>query len=93
MTVDQAIDRLTGFKKYLTAGNPIWDTNECEEAFDLAIEYMRSDSKEWIMHQYGGSITCGHCGESFKKIPILGWDLRWQYCPICGGRNKWKLEF
>jgi hypothetical protein len=45
MTNDKAIERLKAFRDYLCGGNPIWDVDECREAFDIALAAME---QKWI---------------------------------------------
>ena len=45
MTNDKAIERLKAFQDYLCGGNPIWDVDECREAFDIALAAME---QQWI---------------------------------------------
>lgn len=40
MSRDEAIKKMKAVKAYMTAGNPIWDTEEMAEAFDAAIEAL-----------------------------------------------------
>lgn len=40
MKTEKAIERIKAFRNYLCSGNPIWDVNECKEAFDMAIAAM-----------------------------------------------------
>lgn len=40
MTNDKAIERIKAFRDYLCGGNPIWDVDECREAFDIALAAM-----------------------------------------------------
>ena len=40
MKTEKAIERIKAFRDYLCAGNPIWDVEECKEAFDIAIAAM-----------------------------------------------------
>lgn len=37
MTFKEAYDIVQEVKKYMTAGNPIWDVKKMEEAFDRAL--------------------------------------------------------
>lgn len=41
----EAIERIKAFRDYLCGGNPIWDVDECKEAFDMAIAAM---GQRWI---------------------------------------------
>lgn len=45
MKTEKAIERIKAFRDYLCAGNPIWDVDECKEAFDIAIAAME---QRWI---------------------------------------------
>lgn len=44
---EEAIKMLTNIKAYLTAGNPIWDTDKVAEAIDMAIEALKQN--QWIL--------------------------------------------
>ena len=50
MTREEAIGKINAIKKYLTAGNPIWDVREIDEALNMAIEALQQEPKtgEWI---------------------------------------------
>lgn len=41
MTREEAIKKINAIKKYLTAGNPIWDVREIAEVLDIAIEALQ----------------------------------------------------
>ena len=43
MTKDDCINKIQDIKAYLTAGNPIWNTDEIAEACDMAIESLERD--------------------------------------------------
>lgn len=45
MKTEKAIERIKAFRDYLCGGNPIWDVDECKEAFDIAIAAME---QKWI---------------------------------------------
>ena len=40
MTREEAIKKINAIKKYLTAGNPIWDVREIDEVLDMAIDAL-----------------------------------------------------
>lgn len=40
MTREEAIGKINAIKKYLTAGNPIWDVKETDEVLNMAIEAL-----------------------------------------------------
>ena len=42
MTKDDCINKIKNIKAYLTAGNPIWNTDEIAEACDMAIEALKN---------------------------------------------------
>ena len=44
MTREEAIGKINAIKKYLTAGNPIWDVREIDEALNMAIESLTSQN-------------------------------------------------
>lgn len=48
MSREEAIQKVTAFRNYLMAGNPIWDVDEVREAFDMAIEALAIDPVKWI---------------------------------------------
>ena len=41
MTREEAIKKINAIKKCLTAGNPIWDAKEIDEALNMAIEALK----------------------------------------------------
>lgn len=43
MTREEAIKKINAIKKYLTAGNPIWDAREIDEVLDMAIEALQAE--------------------------------------------------
>lgn len=45
MTREEAKKRLEAFRDYLCAGNPIWDVDECREAFNTAIRSLEAWEK------------------------------------------------
>lgn len=53
MTKEEAIKKLNVIKRYLTAGNPIWDVREVDEVLDIAIKALeelpkrREEAKRW----------------------------------------------
>lgn len=40
MTYKEAYEIMQEVKKYMTAGNPIWDVEKMEDAFDLALALL-----------------------------------------------------
>ena len=46
MTREEAIKKINAIKKYLTAGNPIWDVREIEEVLDMAIKALQDKINE-----------------------------------------------
>ena len=44
MTREEAIGKINAIKKYLTAGNPIWDVREIDEALNMAIEALQTEA-------------------------------------------------
>lgn len=46
MTREEAIKKINAIKKYLTAGNPIWDVREIEEVLDMAIKALQDKIDE-----------------------------------------------
>lgn len=46
MTREEAIGKINAIKKYLTAGNPIWDVREIDEALNMAIEALEHEPSE-----------------------------------------------
>lgn len=43
MTKEEAIKKINVIKKYLTAGNPIWDIKEIDVALNMAIEALQNE--------------------------------------------------
>lgn len=41
MTREEAIKKINAIKKYLTAGNPMWDVKEIDEVLNMAIEAIQ----------------------------------------------------
>ena len=46
MTREEAIKKINAIKKYLTAGNPIWDVKEIDEVLNMAIEAIKNEDRE-----------------------------------------------
>ena len=46
MTREEAIRKINAIKKYLTAGNPIWDVREIDVALNMAIKALEIAFKE-----------------------------------------------
>ena len=45
MSREESKKRLEAFRDYLCAGNPIWDVDECREAFSTAIQSLEAWGK------------------------------------------------
>ena len=43
MTREEAVGKINAIKKYLTAGNPIWDVREIDEALNMAIKALEQE--------------------------------------------------
>lgn len=86
-------ESLEEIKKYLCAGNPIWDVDKVAAVMDEAIEAVekRTPRKLTIktitldgqfppteMQVY----VCGNCGMDWGAARIC-------YCPYCGQRIDW----
>lgn len=79
MTRDEAIEKLNAIKKYLTAGNPIWDVKEIGEVLDMAVESIQVEPVKTLYQipeackncsnhpSNGGSGIC-HCTLGGMKI-------------------------
>ena len=68
MTNDKAIERIKAFRDYLCGGNPIWDVDECKEAFDIALAAMSERNlDEWCDNckEYDHS---KHCCPRFNRV-------------------------
>lgn len=46
MTREEAAGKINAIKKHLTAGNPIWDVREIDEALNMAIEAIQNEDRE-----------------------------------------------
>lgn len=94
MSREEAIQKVTAFRNYLMAGNPIWDVDEVREAFDMAIEALANDPVKHGRWKY----TEAHphwmfCDQCFKRIvPNKEWikeyNIPTNYCPNCGARME-----
>ena len=85
MTKKEAIKKINAIKKYLTAGNPIWDVKEIDEALDMAIEALQTEGvgryenamqKLREMPRYLNGVK-----EKQKVEPVKYDSLA---CPVCG---------
>ena len=52
MTYEEAIELLDNIKKYMCAGNPIWDTEKITIAMDMAINVLKDK-----LHKGNGRLT------------------------------------
>ena len=43
MTREEAIKKIKAIQNYLTAGNPIWDVREIDEALNMAIKALEQE--------------------------------------------------
>lgn len=88
MTKEEAIKKINAIKKYLTAGNPIWDVREVDEALDVAIKALEAElvkHGKWkycfykdINNTYVGVCECTVCKQrEYSKH---------KYCPNCGAK-------
>lgn len=61
MTREEAAGKINAIKKYLTAGNPIWDVREIDEALNMAIEALKQEPvvrcKDCIHRYATGDVT------------------------------------
>ena len=71
MTREEAIGKINAIKKYLTAGNPIWDVREIDVALNMAIKALDN----WNIYS-----ECSECGCTTK---MRG---KTKYCPNCGAK-------
>ena len=62
MTREKALQKLQAAKSYMTSGNPIWDTAEIGEAFDMAIEALSASETE------RKTMICGACSHSDSEV-------------------------
>lgn len=64
MTREEAKKRLAAFRDYLCAGNPIWDVDECREAFDTAI--LSLEAWDEVLHEIGSLGLAWEYGEGVR---------------------------
>ena len=86
MTKEEAIKKINAIKKYLTAGNPIWDVREIDEVLNMAIKALEQEPVkhgEWkyynfsdINNPYVGWYECTVCKHHEYSER--------EYCPNCG---------
>lgn len=104
MTRKEAIKKINAVKKYLTAGNPIWDVKEIDEALDMAIKalqtkgvgrYENAMQKLREMPRYLNGVKEKQKAKSVKhgywkeEYNGNGWNDFWDYtCSVCG--KKWE---
>ena len=100
MTREQAIEKIKNIEAYLTAGNPIWDTDSINEACQMAVTALdKRETGHWIMkegkeqgYDIGGAktwyiqIMCSEC--RFIKTAIEGHTGQYHYCPNCGAKME-----
>ena len=88
-------ESLEQIKKYLCAGNPVWDVDKVSAVMDEAIEAVekrtvpRKPTIRTIVIDEGFQPTemqvyvCGNCGLDLGAARIC-------YCPYCGQRIDWR---
>lgn len=72
MTREEAIKKINAIKKYLTAGNPIWDVREIDEVLDMAIEAL--DERKVELFDDGTLVVNVKEGEKVGRVLIDGDD-------------------
>lgn len=98
------IVRLNGFRHYLTAGNPIWDTDEVEKIFDTAVEAVEKQMPMPVRYETdyawgikGKQPVCPECDSYLTRtvfIPIDGTEgKKISYCDHCGQAIDWSDEY
>jgi len=83
----EALEVCEAIKKYLCAGNPIWNTEYIGEALDEAMQALREQKAgEWHVLERGfdDEVYCGNCGKTLSSKNIEWNDFK--YCPYCGAR-------
>ena len=89
MTKAEALQKIKAVKAYMTSGNPIWDTAEMAEAFDIAIEALSAADQErktgkWI-YPYETTRLVSICSE-------CGSHGRGEFCQNCGAKMLNNLD-
>ena len=94
MSDSETIQLLSEIRDYLTAGNPVWDTDMVEETMDVAIsDVMSVRHGRW--KEYGvnndntHNIACSICGHEIKSrghANSVYTELKYRYCPYCGAK-------
>ena len=85
MKPEDIIKELGNIKKYLCAGNPIYDVNKVAEIMDAAIDAVEKEIPMPLLSpefDIGGKIVypCGNCG---NELDGFG-----DYCKFCGQKIK-----
>lgn len=92
MSNTEIIKMLSEIRDYLTAGNPVWDTDKVREAMNVAIsDVMSVRQGRWIKSKAGGVL----CSECYSYAPYVEKGSfttkrieqeKSAYCPNCGAR-------
>lgn len=91
MTKLEALKVCEAIKKYLCAGNPIWNTEYIGAALDEAMQALREQKAgEWhVLDECSNAgMYCSNCGKKVYKLDFSG-TMKWKdfkYCPHCGAR-------
>ena len=93
MSNSEIIQMLSEIRDYLTAGNPVWDTDMVEETLDVAIsDVMSVRHGRWKCKEvpcvYGKKfiLTCSECGESVSVTELALPEEH--YCRSCGAKME-----
>lgn len=102
MTKEEAIKKLNAIKKYLTAGNPIWDVREIDEALNMAIKALeelpkrRKEVKRWKRKALQAEPKHGKWikHEEYDECSLCHELIIFgsHYCPNCGAKmvKEWE---
>lgn len=97
MSDSEIIQMLSEIRDYLTAGNPVWDTDMVEETMDVAISDVMSVRHGRWYEKHVDSIfgtkhilTCSECGGTLSTTDeALPYE---KYCRECGAKMDGKEQ-
>lgn len=97
MTKKEAVKLLNEFEHYLTNGNPIWNTEDVAQAFDIALTALEKEDNTMKHYRYIRSLNetdntphavseviCVKCGHRWVSVRPEITLLKQLECPNCG---------